>query len=298
VRRFFVTNKFFLSTKMYHLTGQQNPRFIASMANDFYVEISGKKDGPHDLVTIMRRIRANKIGMDTLIFVDDSPTAEPAKNIPDLMMFFNRGSEQKNNNAPGVTLFTLHSILHDGWEFTMQHTIMSVFSGGIILVSLLLAYSMIDMFGLVVGVMSSWFAFVLSFYMYLAFSLRLYRGQPVSADFINTKLSPVIPTLLLAAFCLTMMAVGGLIVFVIPAFFVVVYYIFVPFFILDRRMNMVQAMYASRLLVHKYKHRYFKTVACLVLAFVGSLILIIPLPLTLPIFAGALIRAYEELSTG
>jgi len=267
------------------------------MANNFYVEIDGKKDGPHDLVTIMRRIRAGKIGMDTLVFADDATVAEPAKNISDLKMFFARDGEQKSE-IQRITLFTLHSILHDGWGFTMQHSIMTVFSGGIILISLLLAYSLIDMFGLVGGVIGSCFVFMLCFYMFLAFSLRLYRGQPVSADFINTKLSPVIPTLLLSALCLTMMGVGGLIVLVIPAFFVMVYYIFVPFFILDRRMNMIQAMYASRLLVHKYKGRYFKTVACLVVAFVGSLLLIIPLPLTLPIFAGALIRAYEELSTG
>jgi len=266
------------------------------MQNHYYIATQGAKDGPHDLVSLMRRIRAQKINRDTLIFAGDATSAVPASEIADLAMFFGHKSESKITDHHKTPLFTLSSVLHEGWRFTQEQNIMTVFAGGMALLCLLATAQLASGFGTYVGALLAWIIFVILHYFYSVFCLRLYRGQHLSADFMNNHLGPVISTLLLAAVCQAFMMAGGLTLLIIPAGIVAVWYIFVPFFIIDQRMSVVQAMIASRLLVNKFNRRYMAAITMLVLAYIGSLILIIPIPLTMPIFTAAMIKIYEELS--
>ena len=267
------------------------------MNNQYYIDINGARDGPHDLVTMMRRIRAGKITMDTLIFIDDSVTSLPADQVPDLKVFFSRDDKVRTAGDPTIKLFTLRSAIHEGWRFTMRHNIMTVFAGGMVLLSALATAPVVDAFGSTFGTMFGWVMFMILHSVYLVFTLRMYRGQPIGADFVNHHLSPVLSTLLIASICIAFMIAGGFFALVIPAFFIAVYYVFVPFFIIDRRMGMIQAMEASRLLFAKFNRRYADTIIMLVLAYLGSMILIVPLPLTTPMFAAALSKIYEDMST-
>jgi len=263
------------------------------MQSQYYIDAGGTKDGPHDLVTLMRRIRAKKIGPDTLISVDDAP-ATPASQVPDLSMFFNQNSESQATDSS--RLLTLRGIIHEGWQFTVEHNIMTVFSGGITLMCLLVAAYFIDVLNVILGGILSVIIVFMAHYIYMVFVLRLYRGQPISADFMGRQLSETAPLLFFAAVSIALMTAGGFLLLVIPAFLINLYYVFVPFLMLDRKMNLVEAMSASRLLVNKHNHRYRRLIALLMLAYLGSMMLIIPIPLTMPMFAAALVKIYEELS--
>ena len=267
------------------------------MHNHYYIDINGKKDGPHDLVILLRRIRTNKIEKNTLIYVGSNEFPEPAHSIDDLKIFFNQKSASNDVQNKDICLFTLSSILREGWRFTMLHNVMTVFAGFIVLASMLLTSYVVSRVSDIPGALISWAIFVIFYYMYAVFSLRLYRGQPISSDFVDKQLAVILPNLLFAAVIIAFMSAGGLMLLLIPALIVLVYYIFVPFLIIDRRLTPVQAMNASRLLACKHNGRYLKTMLVLILGFLSSLILIVPLPLTLPIFAGAIIKVYEELAS-
>ena len=263
--------------------------------SQYFIDASGTKDGPHDLLTIMRRIRSQKIGPETLIFVDDAAASLPATQIRDIAIFF---SQSNLDNTPKLDLpaVNLINVLRDSLRFTFDHNIMTVYAGAIVLLGILLAAGLVGVMGSYMGGLLSWIVFVIFHYFFFVCTLRAYRMQPFSLDFINKHLAPVLPVLCFSGIVLALMMFGGFLLLVVPAIIVAVYYIFVPFFIYDRRMSLVEAMVASRLLVQKHNRRYQKIIEMLVIMHVGSMILIFPIPVTMPMFAASLSKIYEDLS--
>ncbi len=264
------------------------------MAQHYFIDASGSKDGPHDLLTIMRRIRSQKIGPKTRIFMDDSAESTPAEDIQEISIFFTRDTaEAIRINLPNVTLI---NVLRDSLRFTFDNNIMTVYAGAMVLLAILLASGLVNSMGTGLGGMLSWIVFVILHYLFFIFTLRTYRMQPFSIDFMNRQLAPILPVLFFSGIVLSIMMFGGFLLLVIPAVVVAVYYAFVPFFIFDRRMGLLEAMVASRLLVQKHNRRYQKIVELLVIMHAGALILIFPIPVTLPMFAASLAKIYEDLS--
>jgi len=264
--------------------------------SSYYVDSAGQKDGPHDLVTIMRRIRSGKVTKTTLIYIGDNATATPAAQVPDIALFFQDGSqqEQRDHYAPPSLL----ELIARGWQLLTEHHFITVYSGGLVLLSMMIASGLINTFGWLTGGMFSWVWFVTLHNVYLLFILRLQRGQSIGSDFINNHLAPVLITMLAASIVLGLMMTGGLLLLVIPGILVAVMYIFTPFLILDQRYSITEALYASRLLVQKHRKRYGNLLFTLASLHFLGLLLVAPIPLTLPIFAYALSELYEELCTG
>lgn len=269
--------------------------------HNYYIDTNGSKEGPYDLVTVMRRIRARKIGPDTLIYIDEATTPQPASQITDVALFFTRDEPEPTNTdqlrkrrsseVPGLS-----ALVAEGWRFTMEHNVMTVYAGALLLVCLLLGAGLVNMLGNFVGGMITWLIFVELHNFYIVFLLRTYRGQTMSSDFVNHQLGPIITKLAIGSLMLAFMMVGGLVFFVIPCFIVSVLYIFVPFLLLDHNFSSIEAMQASRMLLQKRDWRYFGMVSLLVLFHFVCLMLIIPIPLTLPIYAVAISELYEKIS--
>ncbi|NBO18873.1 MAG: DUF4339 domain-containing protein [Proteobacteria bacterium] len=273
------------------------------MASHYFIDQDGVKDGPHDLVTIMRRIRAGKIGPDTGIFIDADEAAIPASTLPDTAMFFSReepAAEPKAKARPKhafMPSLRLNTLVREGWRFTAEHSIMTVFAGGILLLSTLMASILVRIMPAVVGSMLAWVLFLTFHYLFFACCMRLYRGQRFSRKFLDEQLFPMLGRLFLAGLLLGLMMVGGFMALVLPGLIVAIFYAFVPFFILDRQMNLIEAMTASRLLSRKHRGAYQATIAFLTIIYVGCLILIVPIPVALPAYSAALCKLYEELSS-
>jgi hypothetical protein len=259
----------------------------------YYMEAGGQKEGPLDLVTIMRRVRMRKILSDTPIYIDEAPAPVPAGEIPEIAAFF-REDGGEAHTAPRS--FSLTETILAGWRFTLEHNVMTVYAGGLLLISFLLATMLVNAFGLVRGGMAAWCLFVTLHNFYLLFTLRLYRGQTLGSDFVNHQLAPALGMLLLASVALALMMAGGFILLLIPGMAITVVYIFVPFLILDRGYNLPKAMRESHLLLFKHDRHHVSLIAALIILHLICLVLIIPIPLTLPVFAASLSRIYEELS--
>lgn len=266
----------------------------------YYVETDGVKDGPHDLVTIMRRIRAQKIGPDTGIFVDAAQAPIPASLVPDISVFF---SKEALVEAPVAELrhqeiysLRMNNLIRDAWRFTSENSIMTVFAGGILLLVVMVAAGMVSVMGNMIGSMLGWVLFMMMFYVFLVACLRLYRGQRFTAKFLNEQFFPVLSLLLFAGITIGLMMVGGFLLLVVPGILVAMYYAFVPLFIIDRQMSLIEAMHASRLLMFKHNGFYQWRVVMLILMLLGAIILIFPVPLALPMFGAALSKLFEELS--
>ena len=265
------------------------------MVQQYFIDVGGNKDGPHDLLTIMRRIRSQRIGPSTLIFSDSSNESVRADHIPDIAMFFSHDNVKDNNSAI-VPSVTLKGIVRDSLRFTFDNNIMTVYAGAMVLLAILLAAGLTEALGTVIGGMAALMVLVILHYIFFIFTLRVYRLQPFSADFINKHFAPVLPVLCFSGVVLALMYMGAFLLLVWPAIILASYYAFVPFFIYDRRMNTVEAMVASRLLVQKGAWGYKRIIGLLIMMHLGALILIFPIPLTLPMFAASLARIYEELA--
>jgi hypothetical protein len=267
------------------------------MQNTYYIDLNGIKDGPHNLVNIMRRIRTGKVGPDTLIHVGDSPTSIPAKQIEEISHFFTR---EKAPETPALAAaqapLSISRLIGNSWQFTIEHNIMTVYAGLLVLLNAMASMWLVNNLGYLQGGVLAWIFCVTCHNFYLVFMLRLYRGQTFSSDFFNNRLQPILGTLFLSCIILALMMVGGLVLLVLPLMIVSVYYIFVPFLILDHKYKMVEAMHASRLLLQKNNQQYLRLVVILILTHYICMTMIVPLPLTLPMFTAALAELYEKIS--
>src|SRR5262249_45661681 len=144
------------------------------MSQHYYIEIAGAKDGPHDLVTLMRRIRAGKIAPHTQIYKEGEDTPLPASKIEEIAPFFEQSHIEPETEEAPPSLFTL---LQEGWRFTFEHNIMTVFAGGMLLVSFVFALLCFGLFPPAIAAVPIWIFFIILHNLYLIFVLRLYRGQ-------------------------------------------------------------------------------------------------------------------------
>lgn len=263
------------------------------MTHHYYIDTNGAKDGPHDLVTIMRRIRTGKVTRDTLIYHNGEETPSAAHAIHDIALFFEQ--EPAVNTRPVFSL-RLRDILSTGWHFTAENNVMTVYAGALLIVSLLIGLLLLSLMEVLPGLLLGWCVFLTLHNLYFVFLLRIYRRQSVSVDFIHSQVVPVLATLVPTSIVLGLMTAGGALLLLIPGIIVAALYIFVPFLLLDYRFQLVEALHASRLLLQKHNRRYLTSIMMLVALHLVCVALIIPIPLTLPLFAASLAAIYEELS--
>lgn len=267
------------------------------MQRTYYIDKGIHKDGPHDLVTIMHRIRNKKISGDTPIYIDDAAIPTPAAHISEIAIFFHHTPQASAAAFTGASATSLLHLLATGWRFISENNIITVFAGAMLLISFLLTVGLMNRLGWFTGGVAGWCILVLLHNIYLICTLRMYRGQTVGPDFIDHHLAPILLSLAIASVVLALMMVGGALLLIIPAVIISTLYIFVPFLMLDHRYSMIEAMHASRLLLQKRGKNYARLISILVVLHLLCLMLIIPVPLTLPLFAIALAELYEEIST-
>lgn len=269
------------------------------MATHYYIDTENGKDGPHDLVTIMRRIRAQKISATTGIYLNDADEPIAASQLTDTNIFFSKEEMNSAEIKPKhikIDGLKLKNLLKDGWRFTAENSIMTVFAGGVMLITLLVGAGLIGVLGIMLGGMLTWLMHFMMFYVFQVSCLRLFCGQRFSAKYLNETFFPNLSLLLSSSIIIGLMLYGGFILLLIPGLIVAMYYVFVPFFIIDRQFTLIEAMHASRLLALKHNGRYQLSLAAIILLYVLCYVLIIPAPVLFPILAAAQAKLYEDLS--
>ena len=265
----------------------------------YYINNHNKKDGPHDLVTMMRRIRSGAVVPDTLIYKEHDAEAAPAFSINELSPFFNNPVEDVRTeleSSPEIS--SIIKIFKKGWRFTLEHQGMSVFAGGILLISW--------MFGMLANgilhntassIMASWIMFLFLQSCFFAVAIRLYRGQKTDMAFLEYTLAPVIGKISFAAVLFSFAIITALPVFIFPGVIAMLTITYIPMFILDYNYSVKQTITSIYSLLGRMEKSAFAKLCFITFCYMIGIALIIPIPIVMPIMAGCLCSIYEELST-
>lgn len=266
------------------------------MQSYYYMNAAGMKDGPHDLVTIMRRINAGKIVASTWVFIGESSEAALAHQIDDLRGFFNQPKADIRQELVAKMHISIATALRHGIHFINEHQTMTVFAGAILLFSALFGILLNEIFGPYMAVVWGWVTFLILQGYYMVAALRTYRGQAISIDFIERNLSPIAGTLIASSMAFGLIVVGGLTLLIIPGIIALVIYAFVPFIIFDRGENIVQSAISARALLKKLDNESILKLAGMFIVYIALAALLLPIPFIMPIFAAALSSIYEDVS--
>ncbi len=285
------------------------------MTQDYYILSGKQRKGPYDLVMLVRKMRNGSLTSATMVQLGEDP-AKPAAEWPGLKDFFNEKKDESTESADATKHRQRHLIptLQSGWRFLQRNHISTVLAAVYILTIIVMA-SMVHMglppymhitAYLIVFIFSN---FLLSFY--LLALLRMVRGQPVDIGYIFSKIGPVSRPLLTSSTLVSCPAIAGLVLLVIsstwmfslvglfivaiPGLFILALYSFTPLVIIDQGYDFWDAMEMSRKTVLKGGLETLGVIfALFVINFLGGLLAILPMAITLPITMGALTEIYDE----
>ncbi len=260
-----------------------------------YINNKNKEDGPHDLVTILRRIRSGAITPETLVYQGEELV--PAYTIKDISPFFNNPVENIRHELTHRPSLSIYKILRKGWLFTSEYQNMSVFAGGISLLSIVcgvLAYAIFH--SIASGIMAGWMVFLTAQSAFLAVSLRLYRGHKPNLHFLDYTLAPLLGKLAFVSVIFSIIIIIGL-PLIVPSTIAILIYAYIPMFILDYDASLKKTITSIFCLLRKLDRISLIKLSFLMLIYIICVVLIFPIPLAMPILAGGLCSIYEDLST-
>ena len=152
--------------------------------------------------------------------------------------------------------------------------------------------NMIPIVGLFVGVLLTG-VFYGGLYLYY---LKTIRGQPVELGDVFSGFTLAFVPLMLATIVSTLLISVGLLLLILPGIYLGVSYIFAYMLVIDKRIEFWAAMEISRRVITAQWWRMFGLVLLAsVIALLGVVALVIGMFITVPIYIGALVYAYEDL---
>ena len=264
----------------------------------YYINANNQKDGPHDLVTVMRRIRSGTILPDTLVYHGSESEPVSAFSIEEFSSFFNNPIEDVRSELDTAHQISIARTLRKGWHFTTEHQGMPVFAGGILMVAWmfgLLVHGLLHATGSGITASIIMFAFLQS--CFFSVSLRLYRGQKTDLNFLEYTLAPIIGKLAFVSVTFSFLIIAGLPLLIIPGVAAMLILAYIPMFILDYDYDVKKTINAIFSLIKKIKKSSMVKLGFITLFYMVCVALIIPIPIILPIMAGSLCSIYEDLST-
>jgi len=288
------------------------------MIQEYYIVTGKIRKGPYDTVHLVRKIRNGSLTAQTYLQQDEKDAPKPAKDWAELAEFFNEKKDERPAAMAEHGNFkkkSLGDVLQSGVRFLQRNLNTTVFSGLFVLFYILIVT--IISFGLPPAAQT--FAYMLCFVTghfmlscYMLSVLRMARGQPVDATYLEGKILPVMKSLLLASLFICIPSIIGLailtsglpkpvlgiglFIFVVPGLFTLAIYVFTPLLILDKGSDVWESMETSRKAVLKSGMEHAGIIyAMYVINFLAGLCILIPLAITLPITTGALTEIYDEM---
>ncbi len=259
----------------------------------YYINSQQEKDGPHDLVVMMRRIRSGVVRPDTLVYKgqDDEVAAHL---IPELSDFFNRPADMRQELVARPSI-SISKTLQKGWDFMCEYQFLPVFAGLIILLVSLLGIILAKKLSLAAGIIGGWMFFLLLQSYFFAVSIRLYRGQKIDMGFIENVLSPISAKLAFAAIVFALIIAAGLVLGIVGGIVAMVVFMLIPLSILDHDYTIKQSVTETLRKLKKLEKASIIDFGWLMLIYLLCIVLILPIPLLLPVIAGGICYIYDEL---
>jgi hypothetical protein len=175
-----------------------------------------------------------------------------------------------------------------GWGLVMRHFGLAVGASAVVFV-LVIAVSFIP-------IASTLLLFVVCGGLDLLF-LKLARGQPAGfGDVFAGFTLAFVPLMLVSVITGVLMPVGLLFCLLPGIYLMVVWMMFPPLLILDKKMDFWPAMELSRKMVHKHFWQVFGLwLVTLVLFLLGGLLLCVGVFIAMPVTTAAIVYAYEDI---
>lgn len=263
-----------------------------------YILENGSKDGPFDLITMIKKIRNHSVTAETMVFDEKNETPVPAGQHRKLQEVF-RELEQETRTphfSQGAT-YSFGKVMSVGWQFLQTNPVISLFTGVFLLTVIVMATLMHLLLPEPLRVLGYFVMIVLTFYLlsaYMMALLRMSHGQPVDILKILGRVGWYSQSLLVAASIVALLTLVGMVLLAIPGLFVLTIYIFTPLLIIEGDMEFWDAMEASRKAIMSRGTDMLGIIFGLVVINFISAMLIIPLLISLPITFGALCELYDE----
>jgi uncharacterized membrane protein len=181
--------------------------------------------------------------------------------------------------------------LERSWELLKAHFWPIVGSTFVALAVMVIANA-IPFIGMVVSVL-----FTGIFYGGLyAYYLKKIRGQPTELADVFSGFALAFVPLMLATVVTTLMTTLGLVLLILPGIYLGVAYVFTFMLVIDKRLEFWAAMEVSRRVITAQWWRMFGLlILASIIAVLGVVGLVIGLFITIPIYIGAIVYAYEDL---
>lgn len=129
-----------------------------------------------------------------------------------------------------------------------------------------------------------------------AYYLKKIRGQPAELGDIFNGFSLAFVPLMLATLVSTLLTTLGILLLILPGIYLAVAYAFTFMLVIDKRMEFWSAMEVSRRVITAQWWRMFGLlILASIVAVLGVVALVIGIFVTIPIYIGALVYAYEDL---
>jgi len=283
--------------------------------HEYFILTAKGKKGPYDMIALVRKIRNGALTGTAQLQVSTSEEIKPAQDYPELAEFF----EKKDEKAAADEVTNQHrglgATLSSGMNFLQRNQASTVFSGLFILIVILVTGCVIFLLPPTVHAAAFMSCFVFAHFLlscYMLSVLRMARGQPVDLSYLVHKIGPAIKSLLIASLFICfpaiiglalltsqlppMIQLVGLLIFILPGLYMLVLYVFTPLLIFDQGYDMWEAMEKSRKTVLKSGLENTGVIyALFVINFLGGLLVLLPMAITLPITMGAIAEIYDEM---
>ncbi len=255
------------------------------------------RDGPFDIPALLVKIRSGKLHMDTLIS-DSSGDIRPAYNWANVRPLLQESTIRYEAITRSYSAGQhFKRALKTGWGFLGQHMGFSAFSG----LAILFSFG----FGAILGQLLTWQAgLIVGFMLSLIFQQLImtliicaYHDKPLNHRFFQNYLLPCIPTALITAGSIAVFAVFGLVLGILPGVILLSLCAFSPFIILNKKINALDSIRQSVSLTSNSGERFGAIFGLNALNTLG-LLLVFPLPITIPLIGAALVDLYEEANAG
>lgn len=266
----------------------------------YYIRYSTHQDGPHDLVSMIRKIRQRRLPPEALVMEENETHAQPARQHPNLNPYFRELDEDYISDEAHdvVQMLDFSALLRFGWDFFRNNLHISLASGLFLLASTL--YSII-IFTLAKGsllpsLLLSGIAisFFLCGFIYLL--LQLYRAQPLTLDSVLGFYQQHWNNIALFSLSYCGLILSGLTLFIIPGLLLLAYTAFAPFLVVERNEHFWQAIETSIRTVRRHGTRLSSILIGIVgINVVAALCFGFPLIITLPVTFVGLLELYHRL---
>lgn len=279
-------------------------------SNDYYIFNGEQLDGPFDLISMVRKIRNDRLYRKSMVCTHPDYPPRCADEFPELLGVFDEEeddtlAEMKPDRHHRLSLGYL---LKEGVDFLRTNQIMSVFSGLVLMAALAGSFALghiLEGVGLYI-ITSVWCYYL--FMVLQALTIRKTRMQIITGDFLSNMFRVMGMRLLMLSTLAGMLTIAlplilihfaglyalGLILF--PGSLVMLMLLFAPLLIVDRNYTVSEAIQKSAKMAFGSGTDNMTTLYFLLLINFIAGPFVIALLITLPITMSALSVAYDELA--